>query len=174
MKRCWIGVGSNLDREVSIRAGVRDLRQRFGALTISPVFETQAVGTTGPPFFNLVVGIHTTLSVSAITALLHAIEQTHGRVRTGEPYAPRTLDLDLLTYGEMTGIINGYRLPRAEILDYGFVLAPLAMVAPEERHPERGLSYAHLWNSFDPGAHGQVVPKPVILTPPLTEHAADK
>lgn len=148
MKACWIGIGSNLQREASIRSGIRDLRQHFGALNISPVFETQAVGG-GPPFLNLVVGVQTSLSVGEINVLLHAIETAHGRVRDGDRFAPRTLDLDLLTYGEFTGVIDGQYLPRTEILDYSFVLAPLATIAPAERHPELGLSYAELWAEFN-------------------------
>lgn len=157
--RCWIGVGSNLRRGASIRGGLHDLQRRFGHLRLSPVYETDAVGSAGPPFLNLVVGIDTRLAVSAINALLHAIEDEHGRVRDEDRYAPRTLDLDLLTYGAMTGEIDGYRVPRAEILDYAFVLAPLAAVAPEEPHPELGLSYADLWRGFDLEARGQTAPR---------------
>lgn len=163
--RCWIGVGSNLRREASIRGGLRDLHQRFGDLLISPVFETQAVGTEGPPFFNLVVGIDTELSLTAINALLYAIEDTHGRVRGKDKFAPRTLDLDLLTYGGMTGVIEGYQVPRSEILDYAFVLAPLAAVAPQEGHPELGQSYADLWRAFDLLARDQPEPKEVPFEP---------
>ncbi|WPL16924.1 2-amino-4-hydroxy-6-hydroxymethyldihydropteridine pyrophosphokinase [Thiorhodovibrio winogradskyi] len=161
--RCWIGVGSNLRREASIRDGLRDLHQRFGDLLVSPVFETQAVGTEGPPFLNLVVGIETRLGLTAINALLCAIEDAHGRVRGQDKFAPRTLDLDLLTYGQLTGVIEGYQVPRPEILDYAFVLAPLAAVAPEEGHPELGLSYADLWRNFDLGARGQSPPREVAL-----------
>lgn len=162
--RCWIGVGSNLRREASIRGALHDLRQRFGELLVSPIFETQAVGTDGPPFFNLVVGIETPLGIAAIHAILCAIEDDHGRARKEEDKcAPRTLDLDLLTYGDMTGLIEGYQVPRADILDYAFVLAPLAAVAPQERHPELGLSYADLWRAFDLNARGQPRPQEVVL-----------
>jgi 2-amino-4-hydroxy-6-hydroxymethyldihydropteridine diphosphokinase len=163
--RCWIGVGSNLRREASIRGGLRDLRLRFGDLLVSPVFETQAVGGEGPPFLNLVVGIDTPLGIDAVNALLAAIEDANGRVRGEDKFAPRTLDLDLLTYGAMTGVIEGYRVPRREILDYAFVLAPLAAVAPNESHPELGLSYADLWQQFDPAARGQSKPEQVPLSP---------
>lgn len=161
--RCWIGVGSNLRRETSVRRGLRDLRQGFGELLISPVFETQAVGSDGPPFLNLVVGIETRLEIDAVNALLSAIEDDHGRVRGADKCAPRTLDLDLLTYGNMTGVIAGYEVPRSEILDYAFVLAPLAAVAPWDRHPQLGLRYADLWRAFDLVAHQQPAPKRVAF-----------
>ncbi|MBK1647963.1 2-amino-4-hydroxy-6-hydroxymethyldihydropteridine diphosphokinase [Rhabdochromatium marinum] len=159
---CWISVGSNLRREASIAGGLRELRQRFGTLRLSPIYETQAIGTTGPPFFNLVVGIQTQLTVSALNAILNAIEDAQGRERSEDKFAPRTLDLDLLTYGQMIGPIEGYQVPREDILDYAFVLAPLAAVAPEECHPQLGLSYATLWQAFDLDARGQ--PAPVLVS----------
>ncbi|MCF8005131.1 MAG: 2-amino-4-hydroxy-6-hydroxymethyldihydropteridine diphosphokinase [Chromatiaceae bacterium] len=171
-RRCWISLGSNLEREASIRGGVEGLRQAFGPLILSPVYETEAVGFDGSPFLNLVAGIETTLRVGEIRALLRRIEAEHGRERSGElegertdkrtgvrtseqagertseRFAPRTLDLDLLTYGELAGEIDGYRLPRDEILRYAFVLGPLADVAPDERHPIDGRRYAELWRQL--------------------------
>ncbi|WP_296898383.1 2-amino-4-hydroxy-6-hydroxymethyldihydropteridine diphosphokinase [Thiohalocapsa sp.] len=144
-RRCWISVGSNMDRERSIRGAIADLRAAFGPLVVSPVYETEAVGFEGEPFYNLVVGFDTPLGVAAINQTLRNIEDAHGRVRGPNKFAPRTLDLDLLTWGEATGILDGYELPRDEILKYAFVLAPLADVAPHERHPVDGRSYAELW-----------------------------
>lgn len=164
MPRCWIGVGSNLQRETSVRAAVRDLRQRFGALLVSPVYETAAVGGAGPPFFNLVVGIETPQPMAVVRAQLAAIETANGRLRGSDRHAPRTLDLDLLTYGQARGLIDGYQVPRAEILDYAFVLAPLAAVAPTERHPQLQRTYAELWRGFDLVARGQAAPRPLTFT----------
>jgi len=158
IRRCWISLGSNLARETSIRGGIERLRQAFGPLVLSPIYETEAVGFDGSPFLNLVAGIETALRVGEIRAILRRIEVEHGRERSGEPegerdqgerqggrFAPRTLDLDLLTYGDRAGEIDGYRLPRDEILRYAFVLGPLADVAPDERHPIDGRRYAELW-----------------------------
>ncbi|KAA6183592.1 2-amino-4-hydroxy-6-hydroxymethyldihydropteridine diphosphokinase [Thiohalocapsa marina] len=144
-QRCWISVGSNQARESSIRAGLQALRAAFGPLTVSPAYETEAVGFRGDPFLNLVVGIDTALPVGQIVERLRAIEDAQGRVRGVDKFAPRTLDLDLLTRGDAVGIIDGYALPRREILDYAFVLGPLAAVAPAERHPLDGRCYAELW-----------------------------
>lgn len=63
--------------------------------------------------------------------------------------SPRTLDVDLLTYGDFAGEAGGSALPRDEILRYAFVLGPLAEVAGEEIHPVLGHSYRELWNAFD-------------------------
>jgi 2-amino-4-hydroxy-6-hydroxymethyldihydropteridine diphosphokinase len=147
-RRCWISVGSNVDRERSIRGAVEDLRAAYGELVISPVYETDAVGFEGAPFLNLVIGIETETSVGAINRRLREIEDARGRVRGPNKFAPRTLDLDLLTYGRTAGEVDGCVLPRDEILKYPFVLAPLADVAPRERHPEDGRSYGDLWRAM--------------------------
>jgi 2-amino-4-hydroxy-6-hydroxymethyldihydropteridine diphosphokinase len=147
-RRCWISVGSNVDRERSIRGAVDDLHSAYGALVISPVYETEAVGFEGEPFLNLVIGIETDEAVGAVNRRLRAIEDAHGRVRGPDKFAPRTLDLDLLTYGDALGEIDGCELPRDEILKYPFVLAPLADVAPEERHPGVGRSFGALWRDM--------------------------
>jgi 2-amino-4-hydroxy-6-hydroxymethyldihydropteridine diphosphokinase len=152
MPRVWISAGSNIDREHSIRAALRELADAFGALVVSPVYETEAVGFDGDAFYNLVVGIDSELSPGELHALLREIEARHGRRRGGEKFSARTLDLDVLTYGDAVTDDGGKHLPRDEILKYAFVLKPLADVAPAERHPETGVSYADLWAGFDPGA----------------------
>jgi 2-amino-4-hydroxy-6-hydroxymethyldihydropteridine diphosphokinase len=151
-RRCWISVGSNVERDASIRGAIDDLHHAFGALVISSVYETEAVGFDGDAFYNLVVGIRSEQTAAAIRRTLRAIEEGRGRLREAERFAPRTLDLDLLTWGDAVGVIDGYELPRDEILKYAFVLAPLADVAPDERHPADGRSYAQLWREMKPSA----------------------
>lgn len=148
MRRCWISLGSNRAREASIRGGVKQLREAFGSLVLSSVYETDAEGFDGEPFLNLVAGVDTRLGVGEIRAILRRIEAANGRERGEGRFASRTLDLDLLTYGDAAGEIDGYRIPRDEILRYAFVLGPLADVAPDERHPTAGLSYKRLWSQL--------------------------
>ena len=147
--RVWISIGSNQRRERSIRGAIAELRGRYGEPRLSSVYETDAVGFNGEPFLNLVAGFSTRSSVAELNRDLKAIEDAFGRVRGPDKFAPRTLDLDLLTYGDAVGVINGYRLPRGEILEYAFVLGPLAEVAPDELHPVVGRSYRDLWATFD-------------------------
>lgn len=149
MKRCWVSIGSNLDRERSIRGAVKSLRERFGELVLSRVYESKAVGFQGQPFYNLVAALDTSEEVPALRVALRSIEDAHGRVRGPDRFASRTLDIDLLTYGDRTGTVEGYQLPREEILLYAFVLGPLAEVAGDEIHPGAGRSYRDLWRAFD-------------------------
>jgi 2-amino-4-hydroxy-6-hydroxymethyldihydropteridine diphosphokinase len=148
MPRVWLSLGSNLDRERSLRGGTRMLRARFGPLILSSVYESAAVGFAGEPFLNLVAGAHTALPPETVQGWLREIEDANGRVRGPDKFAPRTLDIDLLTYGE--AVLPALRLPRDEILHHAFVLGPLAEVAPDECHPLDGRTYAALWAAFGP------------------------
>ena len=156
VRRCWISLGSNHAREASIRGGVQGLRQAFGALILSPVYETEAEGFAGDPFLNLIAGIETQLTVGEIRTILRRIEAEHGRERGAECFVPRTLDLDLLTFGDCVGEFDGYRIPRDEILRYAFVLGPLADVAPEERHPTAGHAMRRFGSNFWRGCEASV------------------
>jgi len=146
MTRAWISVGSNVEPEANVRRALENLRRRFGELVCSPVYRTAAEGFEGDDFLNLVVGIDTELPPEAVHALLRQIEDLQGRVSGGGKFSSRTLDLDLLTHGER--VIPELGLPRDEILRYAFVLRPLAEVAPGERHPLNGETYAELWQAF--------------------------
>ena len=145
MPRIWVSIGSNIERESHVRAALVELRALFGDLIVSPVYEAQAVGFDGPPFFNLVVGFDSELPPATLHGMMREIESRHGRDRGGANVGSRTLDLDVLTYGDQVTEEGGKPLPRDEILEYAFVLAPLADVAGGEQHPVLGESYADLW-----------------------------
>lgn len=146
MPRVWVSVGSNIDPEAHIRNGLAELRDLFGHLTLSPLYETAPVGIGGDTFLNLVVGFHSDQTPGELRTLMREIEARQGRERNGDPSTSRTLDLDVLTYGDLVTDEGGNSLPRDEILLYGFVLAPLADVAGHERHPVLGETYAELWS----------------------------
>lgn len=147
MTMVFVGVGSNVESEQHVRAAVRLLRQRFGALQVSPVYRNPAVGFKGDDFLNLAVAFETGADVTQVHAALDAIEVQCGRTRGGPRFAPRMLDLDLLLYG---ALVAGppLRLPRPEILKYAYVLKPLADLAPGHRHPGTGRSFAEHWREF--------------------------
>ena len=148
MTWAWVSLGSNVDRERSIRGAVSAMRRRYGNLVISRVYESAAVGFDGEPFFNLVVGFETGKSAEDLCRELLELETVLGRVRGPEKFAPRTLDADLLVYGDL--IVEGgrCRLPREEILRYAFVLRPLAEVAGDALHPIRRRSFRDLWSEL--------------------------
>ena len=153
MARVYVSIGSNVEPEPHVRSAIRALRAGFGPLIVSPVYRSRAVGFDGDDFLNLVVGFDTARDPGAVQAGLRRIEADNGRVRGAARFAPRTLDLDLLTYGDQVIEAEGLSVPRAEIVRYAFVLRPLADIAATERHPVDGRSYAELWAAFD--ASGQ-------------------
>jgi 2-amino-4-hydroxy-6-hydroxymethyldihydropteridine diphosphokinase len=149
MSRVYLSIGSNIERYKHVIAGLDVLERRFSPLFISSVYESEAVGFKGNPFLNLVVGLDTELDVGVFSALLKSIEDDNGRLRGGPKFAARTLDVDILTFGDQVGLIGGVQLPRDEILTNAFVLWPLSEVASEEKHPVLKQTYLSLWNSYD-------------------------
>jgi len=147
--RGYISIGSNINKDEHIPASLRALEQIFGELTVSSIYESEPVGFTGDVFYNLVVGFDSDLEVKAVAKQLRQIELDNGRTRDSRKFAARTLDLDLILYGDL--IVNDGRLqiPRDEIEHYAFVLEPLAEIAPSLQHPVSHISYAELWEQFD-------------------------
>ncbi|MFA6164118.1 MAG: 2-amino-4-hydroxy-6-hydroxymethyldihydropteridine diphosphokinase [Methylobacter sp.] len=149
MPRGYISIGSNIDKDKNIPASLRALEQAFGNLTVSSIYESDPVGFTGDAFYNLIVGFDSDLEVKTVAKQLRQIELDNGRTRDSKKFSARTLDLDLILYGDL--VINDGRLqiPRDEIERYAFVLEPLAEVAPTLKHPISHISYADLWEKFD-------------------------
>lgn len=144
----FVGIGSNVERERHIRLGLGALREAFGELCVSPVYESVAVGFRGNPFFNLVVSFDCDLLPVELVSMLHLIEHACGRRADAPKFAPRPLDLDLLLFGDEVLAEDGLQLPRADILQYGFALKPLADIAPGLPHPVTGKTYAAMWAEF--------------------------
>ncbi len=148
MTRVYVGIGSNIERECNIRSALDRLEQLFSSLTISPVYESEAVGFSGSTFFNLVVGFDTHLSLQEVRLQLRAIEREHGNPGNLPKFSARSLDLDLLAYGDFCGVVNGAKLPRADITEYAYALWPLADIASGELHPQLRISYGALKQQF--------------------------
>lgn len=149
MVKCYLSVGSNINKKNNIQQALQTLRRLFGDIECSRVFESEAVGFDGDNFYNLVVGIQTPLSISELASKLHAIEDEHGRQRDEKKFSSRTLDIDILTYGDQVGVIDGIALPRDEIIRNAFVLLPLSELAPDDFHPALKKTYTSLWSQFD-------------------------
>lgn len=145
----YLSIGSNIDRKMHIGRGLEALRSAFGNIECSKVYESEAVGFSGEDFYNLVVAINTSLCVGDLSKTLRDIENANGRDRQSPKFSARTLDIDILTYDNLTGDIDGVQLPRAEILHNAFVLRPLAELAPHALHPVLGTSYKQLWAAYN-------------------------
>jgi len=148
MTRVYVGIGSNVDRDRHIRAGVELVAKSFGKLLLSSVYESPAYGFEGDNFYNLVAGFDTDLELPALAAKLREIEYNCGRQRQEGRFLPRTVDIDLLLYGDLVRHDDEFDLPRADIVLFAFVLYPLAEIAAGGTHPELGRTYAGLWRDF--------------------------
>ena len=148
MARVYLSLGSNQQPLQYLRAALDELRARFGAIEVSPAYRSKAVGFDGPDFVNLAVGLDTELAPEALNDWLHALEDRHGRRRDVPRYSDRTLDVDIVLYGDLVRQGEGHLdIPRKE-LKHAFVLRPIADIAPGLRHPVDGRSMAELWAAF--------------------------
>lgn len=118
-------------------------------LRLSPVYETDPVGPPQPPYLNLVAELDTRLPPRALLEALLGIEQALGRVRR-EPWGPRTVDLDLLLYGDLVLKEEGLEVPHPRLHQRAFVLVPLCDLVPQGRHPVLGRTFAELLAALDP------------------------
>lgn len=143
LTQVYLGLGSNIEREPHLRAGLDALAGFLIEVRCSAVFESQPVGIKSGPFFNLVVSAFTDLSLMELDRRLKSIEADNGRYAPDRKGLP--LDIDVLLYGDLMGNFDGLILPRAEILKNAFVLWPLSMMAPDRVHPEVGKTLAELW-----------------------------
>ncbi|TLX59726.1 2-amino-4-hydroxy-6-hydroxymethyldihydropteridine diphosphokinase [Stutzerimonas nosocomialis] len=138
-----LGLGSNIARESHLLAGLEALSEVLSGMRCSPVFESLAVGIRSDNFYNLVVHGFTALPLLELDRRLKFIEADNGRYAPDRKGLP--LDIDVLTYADLAGQFDGLLLPRPEILKNAFVLWPLALLAPDTRHPGAGRTFAELW-----------------------------
>lgn len=144
--RAFVSAGSNIEPRANLEAACAALKQHYGELELSPLYRSPAAGFSGPDFLNLVAGFRTEEAPAAILERLADLEADAGRDRSAGKFSSRTLDLDLLLYGDR--IDAALKLPHPDIERYAFVLKPLADLAPDLRHPATGVTLSELWESF--------------------------
>jgi 2-amino-4-hydroxy-6-hydroxymethyldihydropteridine diphosphokinase len=149
MPKIYISLGSNIEPERHLRNALGCMQHHFYDLRLSPVYENEAVGFEGTPFWNLVAECETTLGPEDVSRELKSIEDKNGRLRDGPKFSSRTLDLDLLLYDDLDLRDRGMDVPRNEITKYAFVLKPLVDLAPELVHPLLGKTMQQLWNAME-------------------------
>lgn len=149
MHKVYLSLGSNINREQHITAALNALNDHFAPLTLSKAYDCEPVGFIGDNFLNLVVGFDCDLSVKALSNVLRNIEDQCGRLRTGPKFSARTLDIDILIYDDLVGVVDGITLPRGEITENAFVLLPLVDVAAKQIHPSLHKTYQEIWQAYD-------------------------
>src|SRR3546814_3976853 len=147
MARAGLSLGSNLEPEANLRSAIAELRARFGDVRLSRVYRTRAVGFDGGDFLNAAAVIETDLEPGALDAWLHALEDAHGRDRSGPRFGDRPLDIALVLYDER--IVEGpgpLRDPAGE-LPPALLLRPLDDIVPSMVEPPSGLRCAEPWEA---------------------------
>jgi len=153
MPEVFVAAGSNIRPRAHLRQAVAALAAAYPGLRVSRAYANAAVGFDGDDFINLVVAFETDEALALLLERLKAVEGASGRERGAPKWAARTLDLDLLLYGDLVGRFPGALLPRRDLGDRAYVLGPLAELAANRKHPVLGETFGALWRSFDRSAH---------------------
>ena len=147
MSTAWLGLGSNVNAENHIRAGINELKERFEQVNLSPIYTSASVGFEGNDFINLVARIETDLHPLELRDYLRDLEDRYGRKRDVPKFSNRSLDIDILLYDDLVLLSPVLEIPRAEILKFSHVLKPLADLNPDLFHPAKLATIAELWES---------------------------
>jgi 2-amino-4-hydroxy-6-hydroxymethyldihydropteridine diphosphokinase len=159
--RVYVALGSNIEPRRRLAQAAQLLITEFPGMRFSACYQNVAVGFDGADFINAAAGFDTELTLPALVTVLHHIEGQCGRQRDDAKFAPRAMDLDVLLYGEMIVDSAVARVPRADLLRRGYMLGPMAELAPQLLHPEAQRTLADLWSELSP------------RTPPLSRVTID-
>ena len=149
MSQIFIGVGSNVDREKNITSCINKLKGSYENFLMSPIYETESMGFSGPNFYNLVCKFETDEKLLDLKLNLNNIEMIHGRTHGETKFSSRTLDIDILYYDSLVIETDNIKVPRDEIIRYDFVLQPLVDIAPDFMHPKEKLTNQEILNTYD-------------------------
>ncbi len=147
MSTAWLGLGSNVNADAHIRAGIAELEEKFGKISLSPVYSSTAVGFEGDDFINLVARVDTDMQPTELRRYLRKLEDRYGRERDVPKFSDRSLDIDILVYDDLVLFSPILEIPRPEILRFSHVLKPLADLEPDLVHPVELRSMAEIWTS---------------------------
>lgn len=195
-RQILLGLGSNRDALANIQRCLAALEARFGAIQVSPVYQSEDIQSTdiqstdiqsidiestganrpdagtASVFHNMAVALFSDAAPTEIKAWCKAQERAQGRLPKSAGATTHPIDIDLLAVGELCGEFTGpggraFALPHPDITAYAFVLRPLAELAPQARHPRTGETYAELWASARATASPRLTPICLPSSAPL-------
>lgn len=143
----YIGVGSNIDPEKHVKAAIDELKALGDVIKISTVYEAEPVGFSSHNFFNLVVELNVTHSLTELGSLLRAIEIKWGREPGAQKNQDRTLDLDILLYGDLVSDSDP-KLPREDLFKFAFAILPMVELNPDLIIPSTQRTISEIWAEF--------------------------
>jgi 2-amino-4-hydroxy-6-hydroxymethyldihydropteridine diphosphokinase len=148
-----VAAGSNVEPRANLRRALDALAGHYPDLRCSAAYRNRAVGFAGEDFINLVVGFDTNEGVHAVIDHLHEAEALCGRARNAPKWAPRSMDLDILLFGDRVCEEPGLVLPRPDLVRRAYMLGPATEIAPDTVHPTLGLTLGQLWRNYAQGGH---------------------
>lgn len=165
MPEVFVAAGSNVEPVKNLKLALAEMRKAFAPLSISPAYRNKAVGFEGDDFINLVVGFPTNDDLHTVRERLQHIEARCGRPREAPKWAPRSMDLDILLFGDeirnepapSTGLRTSLILPRPDLVKRPYMLKPTVDIAPDLVHPTLHKTMRELWDAFEGKDHEMAV-----------------
>jgi 2-amino-4-hydroxy-6-hydroxymethyldihydropteridine diphosphokinase len=146
----YLSLGSNVRPEKNLQQAVQMLAASSKLLAVSPVWETLPLGIVDQPnFLNAATVVETKRTAEAFKReVIRQIENRLGRVRNGDKFGPRTIDIDIMFFNHQIFELDHRHIPDPEVLERPFVAIPLAEIAPDYRHPETGQTLRDIAGGF--------------------------
>ena len=145
MTRAFVGVGSNIEPAENVRKALDLLAEEMPVVGVSTVYETEAESQPEQPrYYNCIIEVETGATPAGLKQKLREIEESLGRIRTADKYAPRTIDLDLLVYEELSVMTAELTLADLNIVERAYLAAGLAELAPDLALPGMGTILSEL------------------------------
>ena len=160
--RVFVAAGSNVEPEKNLARACAEIAHSWPDAIFSRAYRNVAVGFDGPDFINLVVGFSAAQPLASVIERLRGIETNCGRPRYAPKWASRTMDLDVLLFGDRIEKTTEYTLPRPDLLKRPYMLGPLAEIAADVLHPTEQRTIDELWKAFDGNGHA-MTPVPIEL-----------
>ena len=152
--KVYFCLGSNIRPHQNISFAIRRVRRKFSNVESSSLYSSKAVGFDGDDFLNIVLCVNTEMSLADVLNYADTLEQEAGRVRVRRGrFDSRTLDVDVLMYGDLAGEHEGRIWPNQDLNENAHVLLPMSEIAGDVAHPSKGLKFGELWKQFDHQDH---------------------
>ncbi len=153
MTQVFVAIGSNVDPVTRVIQAAQQIKRRHPGARFSRCYRNPAFGFEGADFINAGAGFDSLLPIAELLRSLREIETQCGRGPADAKWGPRSMDLDLLLYGDVVAVGPDYTLPRRDLLQRAYMLGPLAELAPDWPYPPSGPPVRPLWAERSQSAH---------------------